>query len=190
MTPLIFFLLFFAVALVFPTIRVWRQTGVNPLVLPRSDDIAGFVGNWFKLLILALGLYLLLGSFRFIAPISKIYLPDYVSMAGICLMVASLGWVVIAQFHMGGSWRVGIDPRVRTDLVQHGLFRISRNPIFLGMMVQLFGLFLVQPDAVTLTILVAAYILISVQIRSEEDHLRELHPGSYLVYCSKVRRWL
>jgi protein-S-isoprenylcysteine O-methyltransferase Ste14 len=105
-------------------------------------------------------------------------------------LVISICWVVIAQFQMGKSWRVGIDTHVKTELVIHGLFRISRNPIFLGMMVQLLGLFLVLPDAITLAILLAAYILISVQIRGEEEHLRELHPDAYPAYCCKVRRWL
>jgi protein-S-isoprenylcysteine O-methyltransferase Ste14 len=41
------------------------------------------------------------------------------------------------------SWRIGIDQSHRTNLVQSGVFSLSRNPIFLGMMLTLFGLFLV-----------------------------------------------
>lgn len=190
LTLLIFFLLFFAIALVLPTVRVWRQTGVNPVVLPQSDDTAGFVGKWFKLLIFALGLYLALGSLGLWGPVGNIPLPQYTKAIGMCLLTVSIGWVVIAQFHMGKSWRVGIDTRVKTELVHHGLFRISRNPIFLGMMAQLLGLLLVQPDAITLAIFLSAYILISVQIRAEEEYLRALHPDTYPVYCTKVRRWV
>lgn len=32
------FLAYFAVAFVWPTVRVWRQTGLNPYVLPSTDD--------------------------------------------------------------------------------------------------------------------------------------------------------
>ena len=81
-TLLIFFLLFFAIALVLPTVRVWRQTGVNPVVLPQSDDVAGFVGKWFKLLILTLGLYLALGSLGLSAPVGTISLPIYATIIG------------------------------------------------------------------------------------------------------------
>lgn len=152
LTLLIFFLLFFAIALVLPTVRVWRQTGINPVVLPLSDDVAGFVGTWFKLLIFTLGLYLALGSLGLLAPVGEIQLPIYATAIGWCLLALSICWVVIAQFQMGKSWRVGIDTHVKTELVIHGLFRISRNPIFLGMIVQLLGLFLVHPDAITLTV--------------------------------------
>lgn len=33
-----------------------------------------------------------------------------------------------AQVAMGASWRVGVDPDERTDLVVSGLFRLVRNP--------------------------------------------------------------
>ncbi len=58
---------------------------------------------------------------------------------------------------MGNSWRIGIDTEHRTELVQRGVFRISRNPIFVGMIVTLLGLFLTIPNVVTLiTLLVAS----------------------------------
>jgi protein-S-isoprenylcysteine O-methyltransferase Ste14 len=79
---------------------------------------------------------------------------------------------------------------MKTALVVHGLFQFSRNPIFLGMIMQLGGLFLAQPDAITFTILVTGYILISIQIRGEEQHLMDMHGITYREYCSKVRRWI
>ena len=187
---LIFFLIFFTVALVLPTVRVWHQTGINPVVLPESDDVAGFVGKAFKILIVILGLHLLLGTFCPSNFIGTIRLPPFTKPIGWGLLVVSIVWVVIAQIQMGKSWRVGIDTNARTDLVIQGLFRFSRNPIFLGMMVQLLGLFLALPDAVTLAILLAGYLLISVQIRQEENFLHQLHGEAYATYHGKVRRWL
>jgi protein-S-isoprenylcysteine O-methyltransferase Ste14 len=186
----IIYLLFFAAAMLWPTVRVRIQTGVNALVLPASDDAAGFVGRMFKVVILALGLYLLLGATGVIESIGPIALPAAAHWIGWALLGASFVWVVIAQYHMGRSWRIGIDTQVKTDLVANGLFRISRNPIFLGMMVQLAGLALVQSDAMTLAILAAGFILISVQIRLEETHLSALHGNDYAGYCAKVRRWI
>ncbi len=187
---LLFYLLFFAAAMLLPTLRVWKQTGVNPLVLPTSDDASGFVGRMFKIVIVALGVYLFLGSLNLITPIGKMRIPTALSSVGWALLITSFLWVVIAQFQMGRSWRIGIDTEVKTELVATGLFRFSRNPIFLGMMVQLLGLFLVQPDGVMLTMLVAAFILISVQIRMEEAHLSALHGEAYARYCGSVRRWI
>jgi protein-S-isoprenylcysteine O-methyltransferase Ste14 len=187
---LIFYLLFFGAAMVLPTVRVWQQTGVNPLVLPSSDNAGGFVGRMFKVVIAGLGVYLLVGALKLNRPIGAISLPEQSAMIGWALLIASFLWVVVAQYQMGRSWRIGIDAKVKTELVATGLFRLSRNPIFFGMIMQLTGLFLVQPDAVTLMALVTSFILISVQIRLEEAHLLSLHGNMYAHYRDTVRRWI
>lgn len=189
---LLFYLVFFIAAMVVPTLRVHRKTGINPLVLPSNDSVDGFVSLWFKLLVGGLGLYLLVLALGWTSPVGPIALGGEKLRQGIgwTLLVLSLFWVVLAQMHMGASWRIGIDTERKTDLVAAGLFRFSRNPIFLGMMVQLFGLFLLQSDAVTLLVLLCGYVLISVQIRLEEAHLMQQHGEAYRTYAAKVRRWL
>lgn len=183
---------FFVVAMALPTIRVWRQTGRNPVVLASDDGAEGFVGRMFKRLVAALAIYLTCGAFGLTRGIGLIDLPrpDLWATVGWILIILSVAWVVLAQVQMGRSWRVGIDHEVRTDLVSRGLFRISRNPIFLGMVVQLIGVTFVQTDAITVSFLVTAFVLISVQIRMEEAHLADIHGPSYQDYRAQVRRWL
>ena len=95
-----------------------------------------------------------------------------------------------AQAQMGMSWRIGIATAHRTDLVQNGLFSLSRNPIFLAMRVSLMGLFLALPAAATLALLCAGEILMQVQVRLEEQHLLASHGQAYADYRERVRRWL
>ena len=85
---------------------------------------------------------------------------------------------------------MGIDAARSTQLVSHGLFGLTRNPIFLAMRVNLLGFFLVVPNAVTLAVLTAGELLIQVQVRLEEAHLADLHADAYARYCAKVPRWL
>jgi protein-S-isoprenylcysteine O-methyltransferase Ste14 len=75
-------------------------------------------------------------------------------------------------------------------LVQTGLFRVSRNPIFLATRLALLGFFLVAPNAATLAILAAGEVAIQVQVRLEEQHLSNMHGAAYADYRSKVARWL
>ncbi len=111
-------------------------------------------------------------------------------VVGFTLHNISLIWIAAAQAQMGSSWRIGIDTQNQTKLVQTGLFRLSRNPIFLGMRLNLLGLFLVLPNAVTLVILLLGDALIQIQVRLEETHLSEAHGEGYQAYCQQVRRWL
>ena len=83
-----------------------------------------------------------------------------------------------------------IDTEHRTELVQSGVFKISRNPIFVGMMMTLLGLFLVTPNVATLITLLVGVILIGIQVRLEEEYLTRTHGEKYLEYRSSVRRWI
>jgi protein-S-isoprenylcysteine O-methyltransferase Ste14 len=75
-------------------------------------------------------------------------------------------------------------------LVRKGVFDLSRNPIFLGMMLTLLGLFLVIPNAVTLLAFVLGVVLIQIQVRLEEAFLSGAHGEDYADYRRYVRRWL
>lgn len=191
---LIYFVAFFLLAFVLRSVLVYRQTGINPLVLPSTQDAYGYLGMAFKVLMLACASVLValaaytdapqwLGS---ITPLERPAL-KWVGWFG---LLASLLWMLIAQAQMGASWRIGIDSANRTELVNKGLFSVSRNPIFLATRLALFGFFLVAPNGATLAILAAGEIVIQVQVRLEEQHLSGLHGASYQNYCSQVPRWL
>jgi protein-S-isoprenylcysteine O-methyltransferase Ste14 len=195
LTPFLlpYFLLFFAAAFLLPTWRVWRRDGTNALVLPRDDTALGLIGVWFKVLI---GGVLTLCACVTLGVNGNVFGPlvwanhAVLNTIGAGLLFVTLVWVVIAQMHMGQSWRIGIDQKVVTELVTNGVFARSRNPIFLGMRLNLLGLFLVLPNAITLAFLVASEILIGVQVRLEETHLLETLGRPYSDYCVRVRRWL
>ena len=109
---------------------------------------------------------------------------------GWALLILSLVLIWFAQTNMKDSWRIGIDEKNKTDLVTHGFFSISRNPIFLGIMIANVGLFLVLPNAFTLLIVSLSTISINTQIRLEEEFLLKKFGEKYLNYKNNVNRWL
>ncbi len=58
------------------------------------------------------------------------------------------------------------------------------------MRVNLLGLFLTLPNALTLSIWVLSDILMQIQVRLEEEHLLWLQGESYVHYRQEVKRWL
>lgn len=190
----VYFILLFGLAFILPTYRVWKSTGVNPYKLGSSDSAHDYVGKNFRLVILASFLVVIL--FAFFPNVYQLLLPipyltnNALAIAGQALLLIALVWVLTAQVHMRKSWRIGIDEDVKTELVQTGLFKISRNPIFLGMRIMLLGLFLVIPNAVTLVILITGELLIQMQVRLEEEFLTRTHGESYRDYQKQVRRWI
>ncbi|MES2324616.1 MAG: isoprenylcysteine carboxylmethyltransferase family protein [Pseudomonadota bacterium] len=188
------FTLYFFLAFVLPTVRVWYQTGKNPYVLPISDDAYGFVSRCMKLLIGGLFVYFTAKLFwtgmgKFIGALPGSGFRSVQSI-GWSLLVVAILLTLTAQYQMGKSWWIGIDTHEKTDLVTNGLFAWSRNPIFLAMRVCLLALLLIQPNAVTLTFFCGGELVMQFQVRLEEAFLYDQHGERYTNYCATVGRWL
>lgn len=82
-------------------------------------------------------------------------------------------------------------PERATALVAMGIFRASRNPMYLGMLLVLAGWAVFLGNAAA-ALLVPAFVawMTRFQIRPEERALAERFGASYLDYCARVRRWL
>lgn len=189
-----YYVVFFLFAMILPTYRVWKNTGVNPYKLGNSASAHDYIGKLFRITLIACALIVV--TFVFFPAVYRQLMPiaflnnTLIAAFGFVLLLSALALVLVAQSHMQKSWRIGIDEDVKTELVQRGLFKVSRNPIFLGMRIMLMGLFLILPNAVMLTIWITGEILIQIQVRLEEEYLTRIHGDSYRAYQSQVRRWI
>lgn len=188
----IFLVAYLLIAFIMPSVRVYKQTGINPVTFGKSDNAHDYVGGVMKLLTGLLVLAVLLFSlsseaYNYLNPFEYVE-HDWLTYAGLFLIHAALIWIVIAESNMKQSWRIGIDEKNKTALVTKGLFSISRNPIFLGMIISTAGIFLILPNAITFFVAVTSYIVIQIQIRLEEEHLAKQHGTVYTAYKDRVKR--
>ena len=188
-----YFIGFILLVFVFPSIRVYRQTGVNPFRFATGHNPThDYVGNSMKVFILllfvAIGIHSVsLTAYSYLGPFE--YLEQVpLKWAGLTLGHISLTGIMIAQRQMKNSWRIGIDYENGTKLVTTGLFAISRNPIYLFLLLGLTGTFLILPNALTLAVLFAAYLVLHITMRMEEEFLSSRHGEQYTNYKRKVRR--
>lgn len=190
----VYTVVFFVSVFFLRTFVVWQRTGINAYVLLRQGGPQGVIGRYFKILPLLSTLVIVLfaffpSSYSVLVPIDWLSL-RVVEIAGLVLLVGTLGWIIVAQVQMGNSWRIGIDENARTELVINGVFALSRNPIFLGMKLNSLGFFLVLPNTITLLVLALGWALIDVQVAMEEAYLKAAHDEKYQAYCNAVRRWI
>jgi protein-S-isoprenylcysteine O-methyltransferase Ste14 len=105
------------------------------------------------------------------------------------LWVAGFALLFVGRFGMGASFRLG-SPRESTALKSNGLFRVSRNPMYVGVYTTLLAAVLYTLNPIVL--IIAAFI-VAVHHRivlAEEDHLRTVFGEAYAAYCRRVRRYL
>lgn len=187
-------LFYFLLVFVLRSFILWRQTGINPFVFGHTDKAHDYIGRVYKILLLFT--WVSIGAYSFFPNKYPHLIPiDYLDtellkIFGLALFIPSLLWTSIAQYQMSRSWRIGIDYDTKTELVSKGLFKISRNPIFLGVLISNLGTFLIIPNVLSFSILFVSLVTIQIQVRLEEEYLENVQGQGYLKYKSQVRRWL
>ncbi|NVJ97032.1 MAG: isoprenylcysteine carboxylmethyltransferase family protein [Alphaproteobacteria bacterium] len=111
---------------------------------------------------------------------------------GVPLMAFGILIAIISQVDMGKSWRIGVPEALEEGqgLVTGGLYQFSRNPIYVGIMIFVFGALVVAPGPLTLASLVLTWLLVGSIIASEERFLETEFGEAYHSYKGRVRRWL
>lgn len=133
-------------------------------------------------LVIFAGLAFLAGR---IVPMPAAPLPGWALVAaGLALMATA----AVTMLRAGAT----VDPtRQPTALVTHGIFRLSRNPIYLGDVLIVAGLCLVWQPLAAL-VLVPGFLLVIDRrfIRQEEAWLRSRDRAAFDAWAARTRRWL
>lgn len=111
-----------------------------------------------------------------------------------------LGWALVVAFVLWNGWALllfrrhgtGLLPgQATTRVMDSGPFAVSRNPLYLGLLVLHAGLALLTPSFWALVLLpVAAGLLHWGAILPEEKLLAGTFGAAYDDYARRVRRWL
>jgi protein-S-isoprenylcysteine O-methyltransferase Ste14 len=125
-------------------------------------------------------------------PAATLLLPGQRPLGAVLIVAGLIANVAPKRhFRRAGTTVNPLHPQRASALVQSGLHRYSRNPMYLGHALILLGwmLWLGHPAA---GVALAIYLLYSdrVQIPREEAALRERFGADYADYCRHVRRWL
>lgn len=82
-------------------------------------------------------------------------------------------------------------PETTSSLVKSGIYKITRNPMYLGMASCLigWGMHLSNPNSVFFIIGFIIYIN-QFQIKPEEKMLSKIFKQDFIDYCASVRRWI
>ena len=115
--------------------------------------------------------------------------PELSKWMALFLWASGFMLLFVGRFGLGRSFRIG-SPKERTNLNVDGLFRFSRNPMYLGVYATLLAsvLYTLNPLLFVIGIFVAA--VHHKIVLAEERYLRTTFGEQYTEYCHRVRRYL
>ena len=134
-------------------------------------------------------LILLIGA-HLIIPVKKIIFPPY----------SYLGWILVA---IGVFLNLWVDFKFKkkgttiksynlpSKFITSGAYKISRHPVYLGMLMILLGTAIILGSAISfifpiIFVILTEYLFIS----TEEKNMERVFGKKYLDYKKKVRRWI
>ncbi len=168
----------------------WRRTGSTGFrgLSGRPGSAAWLGGVLLVVAVLATVLAPLLAMADVDRPIvTTTVATDIVAVAALVTGTILLVW---SQRAMGASWRIGVDPKERTELVTAGPFGLVRNPIFSALLLSAAGFALLHPGLTAVASLLVLLAAIELQVRAvEEPYLRRAHAATYLAYARRVGRF-
>ena len=139
----------------------------------------------------AIGAPLIVGSF------ATLLWGDPVDLGG---WRVPLGWALVLLFVGWNGWSLWLFHRHETGLlpgqatiamIEEGPYRLSRNPLYVGLLALYVGLALLGPTFWGLVLFPTAVLLVRWgAIRPEERFLHERFGAPYDDYTQRVRRWL
>jgi len=193
--PLIAVLVFYGLGFGWRTWVQLRRYGSSGIVLFRS----GRPGQHLReALFVVLAVALLAGAA--LAAVAPRRLPGLVPLApataavlrasGTVMVLGATALMLAAQLDLGASWRVGIDEGARPGLVTGGLYRYSRNPIYVAMLTALLGFALLLPSWISLGLLIGAGLGIRRHVGDEEAYLGRTYGEEYRRYAARVGRFV
>ncbi len=114
------------------------------------------------------------------------------SLVGWIVALLGLFGMASAQFNMGPSFKVGQDesPDLQPQLVTKGLYKHSRNPVYLFSFLYLLGITLWAPCLLTSLSCAVMGLMMHGLVLQEEKFLHQRLGPAYKAYQQQVRRYL
>ena len=114
-----------------------------------------------------------------------------VRIVGVLVAVVGVAVFIISVLTMRDSWRAGVSKTDKTELVTKGIYKISRNPAFLGFDLMYLGILLMFFNLVLFEVSLFAMLMFHLQIVNvEEEFLLDAFGDEYLRYKKKVCRYI
>jgi protein-S-isoprenylcysteine O-methyltransferase Ste14 len=128
---------------------------------------------------------------RVAPPIALTPLPRTIAAAVVAAVAGSFALSGVASFRRVRTTVNPLNPERASALVSDGIYRVSRNPMYVGMALLLVALaiYLASPLSALGTLGFVLYIS-RFQIMPEERALRSLFGAEFAAYERRVPRWL
>jgi protein-S-isoprenylcysteine O-methyltransferase Ste14 len=167
-----------------------RRTGQAANLLPPEPLGRALRIIWFPTITLWIILPLLAGSLGRTWIFRPLYVSAIIAWSALTVAVAAFTATLVCWKKMGKSWRMGINPNDKTQLIISGPYAYLRHPIYALSSLLMLCTMAILPSPAMLTVGLVHLILLQWEARREEKYLTALHGPTYGDYAAKTGRFV
>lgn len=145
-----------------------------------------FFGSKYVVVLIWTGMVLEIWNIRLPGSLSNY---QFFKSSGVAIWVIGFVILYVGRFSLGKSFRIGV-ANEKTEFVAKGIFKISRNPMYLGLYLTFTGCILYSLNALYISLSIIVLIIHHKITIAEENQLNITYGDVYKLYCKKVRRYL
>jgi protein-S-isoprenylcysteine O-methyltransferase Ste14 len=129
-------------------------------------------------------------TLHFYCPVAEV-IRFPVTMVGVFVSVAGLVVSTVANLSLL-KHRTSTKPFEKpSELIETGIFKYSRNPVYVGMLLVLTGIDVYLGSLTALAVPLVFFLILNITIIPfEEQKLQEVFGERYTAYKKSVRRWI
>ena len=180
---------FFYIAYLFKAFNL-KQRGIAVNLLGKGEKPKSvLIIEHFLKVVTLIGAFVQFGSVVLPSLLWPLTITVQIRIVGIVLMLFGNLFFNIAMLTMRDNWRAGFNKNQDTNLITHGIYKISRNPAFVGFDLIYIGCTITFPNIINILVTVAAVLLFHFQILSEEEYCAAAFGQDYITYKTKTMRY-
>jgi protein-S-isoprenylcysteine O-methyltransferase Ste14 len=163
-----------------------RRTGRDANFVPPEPLGRALRVIWYPIV----GLWIAYPFFHAWRPTGLLYRLPIVRWIAVATAVLAFLATLVCWKKMGKSWRMGIDPNEKTQLVVSGPYAFVRHPIYALSSLLMIASVVAVPTAVMIVVGCIHLFFLQWEARREEQHLVRVHGESYAKYMTTVGRFI
>jgi protein-S-isoprenylcysteine O-methyltransferase Ste14 len=107
----------------------------------RAQESEPFFSRLPNIILYGIAITLLIFDLSFFAPFVWRIVPDGwgISLTGLAIQISGLGFASWARMHLGKYWSARVTLAEDHQLIQSGPYQLVRNPMYLGILLGMFG---------------------------------------------------
>jgi len=170
--------------------RVRKQIGRSPNLKPRGPKEKILWVGWLLVILVWVGQSFVVKTENAWPSVAlfAVLLNLPLLVTGAVLVVGGYACTLWCYAAMGNTWRIGINRKEKTTLVERGPYRVIRHPIYAFQLVMLAGAALLLPTILSFAILVMHLICALIKAVDEEHYLKTVHGQIYTDYMARTGR--